>query len=71
MKCKNCGCYIPKGFIECPSCGYRRFTKYSDYETVKFFLHGVEYTCDVSSMKENKDGTISFYMKTQKNFKKV
>lgn len=70
MTCKNCGCYIPKGFIKCPSCDYRRFTKYADYDTVKFFFHGVEYTCDVSTMKENKDGSISFYMKTKNNLKK-
>mgnify|MGYP003324610609 CR=1 FL=1 len=65
MTCAKCGCYIPNGFTTCPSCeAHKSLT--DSYDTVTFEILGTEYTCKISSMIENKDGTISFRMKSVK-----
>ena len=69
MNCKRCGCYFPSTFKRCPACdSHKRMTK-AEQDTVSFRFHGIEYTCQVTTMQENKDGSVSFRMKTIKEWK--
>ena len=65
MKCVKCGCYVPCWFDRCPACNAHKSLTDKGYDVVKFEIWGVEYTCRITTMQENKDGSVSFRMKSE------
>jgi hypothetical protein len=64
MTCSKCGCFIPSRFEHCPACDQHKSLTTEGYDVVKFEIWGVEYQCRITMMRENKDGSVSFNMKT-------
>ena len=63
MFCQKCGCYIPMFSDYCPACeAHKSLTK--NYDIIRFKMWGAMYECQITTMHENKDGTVSFRMKT-------
>ena len=65
MTCVKCGCYVPSAFDRCPSCNTHKSISSEGYDVVRFEIWGTEYTCQITTMQENKDGTVSFRMKSK------